>query len=218
VESDGKRRISILACEKCGKEIQEGASFCPQCGFPVTVGQIGPVYVPQSAYPPETIPALPQAVVAQARPAYAGFWLRAVAYAIDTILISVVFGLAASFHPTTFFKSFDFDALSLTNVLHQLTPIGLATVIFAPWLYYALFEASAWQATPGKRMVGLYVTDLNERPITFARATIRNVAKMLSQILLIGYVLSGFTEKKQALHDILASCLVLRRPQDKVRT
>ena len=77
------------------------------------------------------------------------------------------------------------------------------------WLYYALFESSSWQATPGKSLLGLYVTDLQGRPITFARATIRHFAKIISSLtFLVGYILAGFTEKKQALHDMIASCLV----------
>jgi uncharacterized RDD family membrane protein YckC len=79
-------------------------------------------------------------------------------------------------------------------------------------LYYTLFEASAWQATPGKRILRLYVTDLNGRRITFARALLRNVARQISGVFFIGYLITGFTEKKQALHDILARSLVLRRP------
>jgi uncharacterized RDD family membrane protein YckC len=79
-------------------------------------------------------------------------------------------------------------------------------------LYYTLFEASPWQATPGKRILRLYVTDLNGRRLTFPRALLRNVARQISGVFFIGYLMAGFTEKKQALHDILASCLVLRRP------
>jgi len=178
----------------------------------VSVGQIGPVYVPQSAQPAETIPAIPQSAVTQARPVYAGFWLRAVAYLIDTVLISVTLGLAASFYPGAFFKFPDAAATSLAS-LPQLTSLAFGITIPVVWLYYAFFEASVWQATPGKRLLKLYVSDLNGRPITFARATMRYFAKVISGLtFLVGYFLAGFTEKKQALHDILTSCLVLRRP------
>jgi uncharacterized RDD family membrane protein YckC len=98
-------------------------------------------------------------------------------------------------------------------VLPQLTPLAILLTIPIVWLYYALFEASSWQATPGKRVLRLYVTDLHGRPITFTRATIRHFAKIISSLtFLVGYFLAGFTEKKQALHDLIASCLVLRRP------
>ncbi len=178
----------------------------------MSVAQIGPVYVPQSAQPPETIPALPELSKLPPRPAFAGFWLRAVAYLLDTVLISLVFGLIASFYPTTFIKFPDAASTSLAS-LPQLTPIAFAITITATWLYYTLFEASVWQATPGKRILRLYVADLNGQRVTFARAAARNVAKIISSLtFLVGYLVAGFTEKKQALHDILAGCLVLRKP------
>ena len=131
---------------------------------------------------------------------------------IDTVLISLVFGLVASFYPSTFIKFPDAASASLTS-LPQLTPIAFAITIAASLLYYTTFEASVWQATPGKRALRLYVADLNGQRVTFARAALRNLAKMISSLtFLVGYLIAGFTEKKQALHDILASCLVLRRP------
>jgi uncharacterized RDD family membrane protein YckC len=178
----------------------------------VNVAQIGPVYVPQTVQPPQAIPAIQELPMLPARPAFAGFWLRAVAYLIDTIFISLVFGLIASFYPATFIKFPDAATTSLTS-LPQLTPIAFAITITATWFYYTMFEASVWQATPGKRIMRLYVADLSGQRLTFARAAARNFAKMISSLtFLVGYLVAGFTEKKQALHDILARCLVLRRP------
>ena len=154
----------------------------------------------------------PRFAVPQAHPAYAGFWLRAVAYLIDTVILSVALALVGSFSPSAFVIFPDANATSLAALPH-LTPLAIALTIPVVWLYYAFFEASSWQATPGKRILGLYVTDLHGRPITFARATIRHFAKIISGLtFLVGYFLAGFTEKKQALHDMLASCLVFRRP------
>jgi len=82
----------------------------------------------------------------------------------------------------------------------------------ATWLYYALMESSKHQATIGKLALGLKVTDMNGQRISFARATGRYFGKIISgMILLIGYIMAGFTEKKQALHDIMANCLVVKR-------
>lgn len=178
----------------------------------MNVAQIGPVYVPQSTQPQEAIPAIPGLSALSVRPAFAGFWLRAVAYLIDTVFISLVFGLIASFYPSTFIKFPEAASTSLAS-LPQLTPIAFAITLTATWFYYTMFEASTWQATPGKRVLRLYVADLNGQRVTFARAAARNFAKMISSLtFLVGYFIAGFTEKKQALHDILASCLVLRRP------
>ena len=111
----------------------------------------------------------------------------------------------ASFYPSTFIKVVPTPRPASLTSLPQLTPIAFAITISATWLYYTLFEASSWQATPGKRVMRLYVTDLNGQRITFARASLRNLAKLISSLTsLVGYLVAGFTEKKQALHDILA--------------
>ena len=204
--------MAILTCENCGAVLPEGASFCTRCESPVSVAQLGPVYVPQTAPPAEEIPAQPRFAMPQAHPAYGGFWLRAVAYLIDTVIVSVALALVGSFYPSAFVIFSDANATSRA-ALPQLTLLAILLTIPIVWLYYAFFEASSWQATPGKRVLRLYVTDLQGRPITFARATIRHFAKIISSLtFLVGYFLAGFTEKKQALHDLLASCLVLRRP------
>jgi uncharacterized RDD family membrane protein YckC len=90
----------------------------------------------------------------------------------------------------------------------------LATIsIVMMWLYYAWMESSRYQGTLGKMALGLIVTDLEGRPVTFARASGRYFAKIITGFipLGIGYAMAGFTEKKQALHDIIAGCLVLRK-------
>lgn len=80
------------------------------------------------------------------------------------------------------------------------------------WIYYASMESSSWQATLGKKILGLRVTDLAGNRITFARASGRFFGKILSGMILgIGFLMAGFTARKQALHDILAGCLVLRQ-------
>jgi uncharacterized RDD family membrane protein YckC len=80
------------------------------------------------------------------------------------------------------------------------------------WIYYASMESSSWQATLGKKILGLKVTDLAGNRISFARASGRFFGKILSGMILgIGFLMAGFTQRKQALHDILAGCLVLRQ-------
>jgi len=80
------------------------------------------------------------------------------------------------------------------------------------WLYYALLESSSWQATLGKKALGLEVTDLAGGRISFGRATGRYFARWISAMTLgIGFIMAGFTEKKQALHDILVGTLVIRK-------
>jgi len=83
-------------------------------------------------------------------------------------------------------------------------------VIFAYWI---LMESSVFQASIGKRALGIRVTDVNGAPLTFSLALGRNLLKLLSGfIVFIGFMMAGWTDKKQALHDKLTDCLVVRQP------
>ena len=80
------------------------------------------------------------------------------------------------------------------------------------WLYFALFESSHFQATIGKKLLGLKVVDLQGNRITFWRASARYFSKLLSRLtLMIGFLMIAFTKKKQALHDKVARTLIIRR-------
>ncbi len=89
--------------------------------------------------------------------------------------------------------------------------LGIILDIVGIWLYFALQESSARQATVGKRAMNIYVADLQGRRISFGQATGRHFSKILSSILAIGYIMVAFTEKKQGLHDLIASTVVLRK-------
>jgi len=80
------------------------------------------------------------------------------------------------------------------------------------WLYYACFESSSRQATPGKQVLGLKVTNLKGKKIGFWRASARYFGKFLSRLLFcFGFLMVFFTKKKQALHDKMAAALVTQR-------
>jgi len=96
----------------------------------------------------------------------------------------------------------------------QLVVIAVNTAIgqIIGWLYFALMLSSSKQATLGMMAVGLRITDLQGRRISFARATGRHFASLVSQItLFIGYLFILWTEKKQTLHDLMAGTLVLTK-------
>lgn len=151
---------------------------------------------------------------------YAGFWKRFAAYLLDTVLITCasfflivpllgVFGLGVA---TTAMDN-DPDDVIAVIIAAVIAYAFVSLLIFAgTWLYFALMESSAKQATLGKLAVGIVVTDLDGRRLSFGRATGRYFAKILSSLTFgIGYLLAGFTEKKQALHDMVASCLVVNK-------
>jgi uncharacterized RDD family membrane protein YckC len=86
----------------------------------------------------------------------------------------------------------------------------MLTGLVIGWLYFALQESSAAQATLGKRAMALKVTDDYGRRIGFGRASGRFFGKIISGVILfIGYALAGWTARKQALHDMLAGTLVV---------
>lgn len=122
---------------------------------------------------------------------YAGFWQRFAAVVIDAIVVST--------------------GIALVSVVS----FGAATVpawIFGHWIYEAWMTSSEWQATLGKRALGIVVTGLDGGRISFARATGRHFAKWISTaIVFIGYIMAAFTERKQALHDMIAETLVVNR-------
>jgi uncharacterized RDD family membrane protein YckC len=188
-----------LQCPKCGVESPDDSESCRACGEPFPSSSISQ---PGSS---EFAPARRQVV-------YAGFWLRAVAYLLDLVLVTMI-AYAAIYVPLVARGSIPTDKpwFLLTEKSRQIFAIELLVQMIC-WLYFASFESSAWQATPGKKMLGLVVTDIKGRRVTFARASGRFWGKLLSQfIFFLGFVMAGFTERKQALHDMIARCLVVRK-------
>jgi len=152
---------------------------------------------------------------------YAGFWLRFVAYLIDDVILSFA-GFIVSlpfiggivFSAIGIGKHSDFDEKTFLGIAGIIGfVVGLIVIIIAMgWLYFSLMESSRHMATLGKQALGLKVTDMQGNRISFARATGRYFGKIISgMILYVGYIMAGFTEKKQALHDMLADCLVVRK-------
>ncbi|MGB2672019.1 MAG: RDD family protein [Candidatus Acidiferrum sp.] len=153
---------------------------------------------------------------------YAGFWLRFVAYIIDGIVSCIAFvilliplfvltGAGAALGRIISGEDVGDDVSAFLGAGFILGFFGIILVV--SWLYYALSESSSWQATLGKKILNLKVTDMTGQRITFGRASGRYFAKIITGMipLLIGYIMAGFTEKKQAIHDMIASCLVLRK-------
>ena len=157
---------------------------------------------------------------------YAGFWLRFVAHLIDGLILGV--GVFALVIPLVFLTGLaaTLESLprriegmeghpnpALIGAILSLVFLFVTVGVLLQWLYYAYFESGEKQATWGKQALGLYVTDVAVNRVSFGRASGRFFAKIISALipLWIGYIMAGFTERKQALHDMIAGCLVLRR-------
>jgi uncharacterized RDD family membrane protein YckC len=151
---------------------------------------------------------------------YAGFWWRFIASLIDSIIISVIswililpvlgiFGVSIYTMAKSGVEIESSPALIGSLVMMYLSIVFISVLI--NWLYFALMESSRHQGTIGKLALRIRVTDYAGSRISFAKATGRYFGKILSSLIfMIGYIMAGFTEKKQALHDIMASCYVIK--------
>lgn len=172
-----------MFCTTCGKEQEGNQAYCTNCGAKLIQDAI-------------IQPGLTSATMVD----YAGFWRRVAAWIIDSIILGVIVELVSVI--IGFGIESDTAFLATTNVLS--TVIG--------WLYFAIMESTSNQATLGKMALSIVVTDEAGNRISFARATGRHFAKILSALIfLIGFFMIAFTQKKQGLHDMIAGTLVVQR-------
>ncbi len=137
---------------------------------------------------------------------YASFGARLLAMIIDIVIVNT----ASSMIQAPFLAMMLGNLNSTTMIVGFVAPIFLVggmAVFYTVWL-----ESSAWQATLGKKLMGLRVVDLNGQRITFWKSTSRNFNKSISSLILgIGYLMPLWTKKRQALHDRMARCLVIKK-------
>jgi uncharacterized RDD family membrane protein YckC len=200
-----------MFCPKCGKETDASGKFCQWCGADIeSVAARAPVATAEEDDGPEV-------------GIYAGLGRRFVAFIVDIILVILLglvtvagFGLLRGLQNLYFYAVQHIPADQLTTegstgalVGSIIAAYGLLLVI-VPWLYFAGFESSRSQATPGKVLMSLVVTDMQGSKPTFARTTLRFFGKFISTLIIfIGFLMIGFTKKHQGLHDRIAGCLVL---------
>jgi uncharacterized RDD family membrane protein YckC len=208
-----------IYCNRCGTQNSAGARFCANCGNPFSaqLQQATPTPLPDVS-PQLQAPSWRPAPVSYAAPVpcvsavrYGGFWMRFVAAVIDGILVElVVLPVGTVVGAMIGAAGYAVDMPGIGIRMASLI-IGGTVGMLASWIYEAAMESSSKQATLGKMALGLKVTDLEGRRISFARATGRHFAKYLSGfILFIGYIMAGFTARKQSLHDMIAGTLVRR--------
>ena len=200
-----------MFCPKCGKETDALGKFCQWCGEDIVVV---PAIVDAAAPEEEECPDIG---------VYAGLGRRLIAFVVDFVLI-LLFDLVAAF-----VLGLTRGVQNLYFYLFQHAPVGSLTpegtsmalygsiiasygilLIVIPWVYFAGFESSRSQATPGKLLMRIVVTDLEGNKPTFARVTLRHFAKIISTLVIfLGFLMIGLTRKRQGLHDKIAGCLVL---------
>ncbi len=135
---------------------------------------------------------------AQSERQYAGFWIRVWAYLIDSVVLLFPISLL--------------DFLITNTANNEEAELTAAFAGLLIWVVYtAVCHSSEWQATVGKKVLGLIVIDENGHRISFGRATGRFFAEFINAIILgIGWMMIGWTSKKQGLHDMMAGTYVVK--------
>jgi uncharacterized RDD family membrane protein YckC len=158
---------------------------------------------------------------------YAGFWRRAVAALLDLMILGTALAVFVSFlavakgislaflelhpgePPSAIFAAFG------TSGVYEI----LVFFVLSSWIYFAFMESSAWQGTAGKKLLNIYVADLQGTRVTFLRASGRFFGgRLMLHVPYVGglyftldCIFAGVTSRKQALHDQLSGCLVLKK-------
>jgi uncharacterized RDD family membrane protein YckC len=211
-----------MFCTRCGVQVVEGNRFCQACGQEVGAAvTVAPP--PGVTFPPPVAAGAPVYAAVAAPLPYAGFWERVAAYLIDGLLLGIPFGILVLIC-IFLFGGFGAmmhrrnpvdpgEAMAFMAPMFGLFVLGMIVFVALQWLYFAGMESSERQATFGKSVLSLRVTDYEGRRLSFGHATGRFFAKIVSGMvpLAIGYIMAAFTAKKQALHDLIAGTLVLRR-------
>lgn len=213
-----------MFCSKCGAAMTAGAAFCAACGQAFSVGSVpqrAAIMAPTVAAPMAAGGGMAYAYGAVPQVAYAGFWERTLAFVIDNVIIGV--GIVVIVIPLLFLTGLgavlsriaqdeDLGDAGFFLIIGMFLVAATAAVLVT-WLYHAFMESSEWQATVGKRAMGLVVTDMAGQRVSFGRSSGRHFGKIITNLVpaLLGYIMAAFTEKRQALHDMIAGCLVLRK-------
>lgn len=156
---------------------------------------------------------------------YASFGQRLVAIIIDGIIIWLLqmfiiipilaaIGIGAAGGMSTMNMEDPEQVGGMIAVIMAMAGTYFIVAMAVQILYFTFMESSKAQATVGKMALGIKVTDLNGNKLDFGKAFVRNLCRLLSNFtFLIGYIIAAFTEKKQALHDIIAGTLVVKKDQ-----
>jgi uncharacterized RDD family membrane protein YckC len=144
---------------------------------------------------------------------YAGFWIRLCAGVVDVVCAYLLTGLL--YVPTVLVLYVASETRLLELPERAGEGLGLFLVLLylalVTWSYFTVLESSKAQATWGKRLLGLRVTDPEGQRIGFLRANIRYWSKLPFFFFFFAFLIVAFHPRKRGLHDMIANTLVLRR-------
>jgi uncharacterized RDD family membrane protein YckC len=141
-------------------------------------------------------------------PRFAGFWIRLAAYLIDYVLTIAVVGVAGIVFAVAAVSLVGADRTEafLTNNALAVNLIG--TIIALG--YYGYFCSGRWQATPGKRICGIYIVRTDGKRLDAPFAILRNFAYIVSCLpLFFGFLMIFWTDENKALHDMILGTRVV---------
>ncbi len=147
---------------------------------------------------------------------YAGLWRRLQAWIVDLILMMLTAcAIAIVASPFIYMGATAYTSdRHLLNLIYKYSGASIGIITY--FAYFIGFEISKFQATPGKILFNLKITDMEGKPIGVTRSAFRLTSKFLSGFLLgLGFVICDFTSRKQALHDIIANTLVIRSESEQ---
>jgi uncharacterized RDD family membrane protein YckC len=187
-----------MYCPECEEKNEDSETTCKNCGYELR------------SHPS----AQPRLLT------YAGFWSRLMACIIDAIILSVVdFTIVVFVAVGTTDMDFSYYELYLNsidwyNLLFSTTDwsaiLYSAISIILALFYYAIMESSPSQATFGKQVIGIIVTNQEGKRISFKRAFMRHICKVITgSLFYIGYLTIIFSEKKQGLYDMIVGTVVV---------
>lgn len=198
--------VHKMFCSKCGAA-SDGGLFCSSCGASLQVHA--------SVSPKPDISLLQVNSSVSLEPAvsiYAGLWKRVVAILIDSIILLTGGAVVAYIVEFIIGIILGLAGVTLNTIAANSQLINVSVSVVITLFYYTQMESSSKQATFGKMAMGIIVTDLKGNRISSNRAYGRCLGKILSGLFLgLGYIMAGFTLKKQALHDFMAGTLVVKK-------
>ena len=187
--------MSSMFCSQCGTKNTEDAKFCVGCGNQLAQANKPATEVRDVAFISQT---------------FAGFWFRTLAAIVDSLLCQIAAVLLVV--PLGFALGASMAGKSTPSEIETAAQtMGFVVGFLINWLWFTLAESSNWQASIGKKMVGLKVTDENGDRISFGKANARYWSKILSALIFfVGFLMVAFTGKKQGLHDKIAGTIVVK--------
>lgn len=201
-----------MYCRQCGNLLNSNtAEFCPACGFrPLNSNLYCQHCGAATSSKQELCINCKKLLLHEKNLSYAGFWRRFIAALIDGLILALPMTLFWAIFTVVIYAVsespyFTEQWLIIVEILAYIVSIIVGI------LYFGGMHSSKWQATFGKRLVGIKVIGYNGERISFIKGAARYLATFLSGLILyIGYIMAGITTKKQALHDLIAKTIVVK--------